>query len=202
MNGMRVAYSGVEGAFAHIAAMKMFPSSSISILPIGEPIEKTFIPFSSNAFLISFACFYYAQSLFGGIFVILIPIALTAIILLHIKDMEKAYVEIKEDVIYVVDYYWGIKKEKHIPRSDITSAEICIGYSHKVKGYRFSFAGMRYIVFRNGKKSKFYKNGGKVFRSNHFGFRINNHCFCTAYSAVRVCGVCCYGSVSQQVISA
>ena len=90
-----------------------------------------------------------------SIFVILIPIALTAIILLHIKDMEKAYVEIKEDVIYVVDYYWGIKKEKHISRSDITSAEICIGYSHKVKGYRFSFAGMRYIVFRNNKKYLF-----------------------------------------------
>ena len=105
--------------------------------------------------LLSFACFYYAQSLFGGIFVILIPIALTAIILLHIKDMEKAYVEIKEDVIYVVDYYWGIKKEKHISRSDITSAEICIGYSHKVKGYRFSFAGVRYIVFRNNKKYLF-----------------------------------------------
>ena len=105
--------------------------------------------------LLSFACFYYAQSLFGGIFVILIPIALTAIILLHIKDMEKAYVEIKEDVIYVVDYYWGIKKEKHISRSDISSAEICIGYSHKVKGYRFSFAGMRYIVFRNNKKYLF-----------------------------------------------
>ena len=27
MNGMRVAYSGVEGAFAHIAAMKMFPNA-------------------------------------------------------------------------------------------------------------------------------------------------------------------------------
>ena len=105
--------------------------------------------------LLSFACFYYARSIFGGIFVMLIPIALTAIILLHIKDMEKAYVEIKEDVIYVVDYYWGIKKEKHISRSDITSAEICIGYSCKVKGYRFSFGGMRYIVFRNNKKYLF-----------------------------------------------
>ena len=105
--------------------------------------------------LLSFACFYYVRSIFGGIFVILIPIALTAIILLHIKDMEKAYVEIKEDVIYVVDYYWGIKKEKHISRSDITSAEICIGYSCKVKGYRFSFGGMRYIVFRNNKKYLF-----------------------------------------------
>ena len=105
--------------------------------------------------LVSFACFYYARSILGGIFVILIPIALTAIILLHIKDMEKAYVEIKEDVIYVVDYYWGIKKEHRFSFSDITSAEICIGYSHKVKGYRLSFAGMRYIVFRNNKKYLF-----------------------------------------------
>ena len=105
--------------------------------------------------LVSFACFYYARSIFGGIFVILIPIALTAIILLHIKDMEKAYVEIKEDVIYVVDYYWGIKKEHRFSFSDITSAEICIGYSHKVKGYRLSFAGMRYIVFKKDNKYLF-----------------------------------------------
>ena len=45
--------------------------------------------------LVSFACFYYAQSILGGIFVILIPILLTAIILIDIKDLEKAYVEIK-----------------------------------------------------------------------------------------------------------
>ena len=105
--------------------------------------------------LVSFACFYYAQSIIGGILVIFIPILLTAIILLPIKDMEKAYVEIKENEIYVVDYYCGIKKEKHISISDITSAEICIGYSHKMNGYRFSFAGMRYIVFRNNKKYLF-----------------------------------------------
>ncbi|MBO5914576.1 MAG: hypothetical protein J6Q72_04435 [Clostridia bacterium] len=101
------------------------------------------------------ACFYYAQSFISGISVILIPILLTAIILIHIKDIEKAYIEIKENEIYVVDYYWGIKKEKHISFSDITSAEICIGYSHKVKGYRLSFAGMRYIVFKKDNKYLF-----------------------------------------------
>ena len=105
--------------------------------------------------LCAFACFYYAQSFIGGIFVILIPILLTAIILIYIKDIEKAYIEIKENEIYVVDYYWGIKKEKHISFSDITSAEICIGYSHKVKGYRLSFAGMRYIVFKKDNKYLF-----------------------------------------------
>ncbi len=62
--------------------------------------------------LLSFACIYYAQSMIGGIAVILIPIWLTAIIRIPINDMEKAYVEIKDDGIYVVDYYWGIKKRK------------------------------------------------------------------------------------------
>lgn len=105
--------------------------------------------------LVAFACFYYAQSFIGGISVILIPVFLTAIILIHIKDIEKAYVEIKENEIYVIDYYWGIKKEKHISFSDITSTEICHGYSHKIKGYRLSLAGMRYIVFKQDKKYLF-----------------------------------------------
>ena len=98
----------------------------------------------------SFACFYYAKSIAGGISVLLIPILMTVIILNHIKDMERAYVEIIDDKISVVDYYWGVKKEKHFTFSDITSAEICIGYSHKVKGYRHSTAGMKYIIFKNG----------------------------------------------------
>lgn len=105
--------------------------------------------------LLSFACFYYVQSIIGGISVILMPILLTAIIRIHIKDMEKAYVEIKDHDIDVVDYYWGIKKEKHFSFSDITSAEIHMGSSNKVKGYRFSIAGMRYIVFRQNKKYLF-----------------------------------------------
>ena len=105
--------------------------------------------------LVAFACFYYAQSFVGGLLVIFISVLLTASILTHIKDMEKAYVEIKENEIYVVDYYWGIKKEKHISFSDITSAEICIGYSRKVRGYRWSFSGMRYIVLKKNKKYLF-----------------------------------------------
>ena len=60
--------------------------------------------------LLAFACLYYARSIVGGISAILIPILMTAIILTHIKDMEKAYIEVIDDEIYVVDYYWGIKK--------------------------------------------------------------------------------------------
>ena len=103
----------------------------------------------------AFACFYYANSIVGGMLVIMIPVLMTAIILTHIKDMEKAYIEIIDDKISVVDYYWGVKKEKHFALSDITSAEICTGYSHKVKGYRFSFSGMRYIIFKNDDKYLF-----------------------------------------------
>ena len=69
--------------------------------------------------------------------------------------MGKAYVEIHENDIYVVDYYFGVKKEKHVSFSDITSAEIHIGYSNEVKGYRFSALGMRYMVFKNGNKHLF-----------------------------------------------
>ena len=105
--------------------------------------------------LVSFVCFYYANSIAGGILVIMIPVLMTAIIFTHIKDIERAYVEIIDDEISIVDYYWGVKKEKHFALSDITSAEICIGYSHKVKGYRFSFSGMRYTVFKNGDKYLF-----------------------------------------------
>ncbi len=103
----------------------------------------------------AFACFYYAKSFAGGISMILIPALFTIVVTIIFKDMEKAYVEIKDKEIYVVDYYLGIKNEKHIPISDITSAEICLGYSLKVKGYRESVAGIQYIVFRNGKKYLF-----------------------------------------------
>ena len=105
--------------------------------------------------LVAFACFYYAQSLVGGLLCIVIPLLLTAVILILIKDTDKAYVEIKENEFYVVDYYWGIKKEKRISFSNVTSVEILPGYSHRVKGCRWTFFGIRYIVFMKGDKYLF-----------------------------------------------
>ena len=102
-----------------------------------------------------FAGFAYAETPFDGIFLILLYAATAIITLLPFKDMEKAYIEIKENKIHVVDYYCGIKKEKLFSFSDITSAEVCFGYSHTVKGYRFNTVGTRYIVFRNGKRYLF-----------------------------------------------
>lgn len=106
--------------------------------------------------MLSFACFFYAESVVGGILAILIPVLVTALILFPITDMEKAYVEIRENEIHVVDYYCGIKKEKQIACSEITSAEIHICYSRQVKGYRLSYTGnAKYIVFKKDNKYLF-----------------------------------------------
>ena len=43
----------------------------------------------------AFACFYYAQSFIGGITAILTPVLLTAIILIHINDIEKAFYKLR-----------------------------------------------------------------------------------------------------------
>jgi hypothetical protein len=102
-----------------------------------------------------FAGFAYADTPAAGIFLILLYITMAIVVLIPFKDMAKAYIEIEENKIHVVDYYCGIKKEKYISFSDITSAEICIGCSHKVKGYRHSVAGMQYIIFKQNKKYLF-----------------------------------------------
>lgn len=103
----------------------------------------------------AFACIFYADSLAGGISILLVPVIIAAIIIVFIKDMERAYVEINGNKIHTVDYYLGMKKEKVFSFSDITSAEICLGNSLKVKGYRESVSGIQYIVFRKDKRYLF-----------------------------------------------
>lgn len=103
--------------------------------------------------IVAFCCIYYAKNVFAGVLVLLIPVLLTVWIVLSIKDLEKAYIEIKGNDIYVVDYYYGIKKEKHFFVSDITAAEILSGRSFKVKGFRIQQCS--YIVFKKEKKYLF-----------------------------------------------
>ena len=105
--------------------------------------------------LVAFACFTYAKSVLGGILVIFIPIVITAWVCITIKDMSNAYIEIDGNSICVVDYYLGIKQKKMFSFSDITSAEIVTGYSHRVKGYRYSAMGTRYIILKNDTKYLF-----------------------------------------------
>ena len=100
----------------------------------------------------SFLCFYYAESVVGGILMIILPTVLIAWILIRIRNISKAYVEIDGETIRVVDYYWGFKKEQIFSFSDITSGEIVLGGSLKVKGYS---VGMRYIIFKKDGKYLF-----------------------------------------------
>ncbi len=58
----------------------------------------------------SFACFYYAKSVPNGILLIVIPIVMTMVCCIMLSDMRKAYIEVDESMIRVVDYYFGIKK--------------------------------------------------------------------------------------------
>lgn len=103
--------------------------------------------------MLAFACIYYGKSVIWGICVIIIAACFTALILIPMKDLEKAYVEITDKEILVVDYHWGVKKEKHFLFSDITSAEVLPGGSIKIKGDRIR--QIQYIVFRNNKKYLF-----------------------------------------------
>ena len=83
--------------------------------------------------------------------VLILPPLTVLVILIAItqRDMDKAYVEIVDDVIIAVDYYFGIKKEKTFSIRDIAAAETLTGYSMRVRGYRYSNAGITYIVFRD-----------------------------------------------------
>ena len=69
------------------------------------------------------------------------------------KDMDKAFVEVVDGAITVADYYFGIKKEKVFSEHNIGCAEVILGYSMRVRGYRYSNVGTTYIVFydKNGK---------------------------------------------------
>ena len=124
----------------------------------GKPISVSVI--ISVAFiyglvgLLTAICFHNSQWILG-IVLILAAVLVTAMVLTAKKDVEKSYIEIIGDDIHIVDYPLGIKKEKRIAFSDITSAEICHAYSPKTKGCRFSTAAEHFIVFYNGKKYLF-----------------------------------------------
>lgn len=103
----------------------------------------------------AFACFYYAKSVWSGIMVIALPTILTIWHCITTSDICKAYIEINGNAIRVVDYYLGIKKEQMYLFSDISSAEIAPGYSHRVKGYRFSAMRTQYIILKKDNKYLF-----------------------------------------------
>lgn len=103
------------------------------------------------------ACSIFAGNLMPAV-LILFPFFLLAMFLIvSQKDMNKAYVEIVDNVVTVVDYYLGIKKERTFSVKDIDSAEILMGYSIRVRGYRYSNAGSTYIIFKDSKGKYMFK---------------------------------------------
>ena len=94
---------------------------------------------------------------------------------LILYDMKRAFVEITDDKIVAVDYYFGLKHEKVFFRKDIVSVEITTGYSMRIRGYRFSgtgFPNLKYIVFRGKNKKYLLKlicsNETKSYVEKHF----------------------------------
>ncbi len=99
----------------------------------------------THKFIVPFCLTLLPFLLLGGVWVMIL------------YDMKRAFVEITDDKITAVDYYFGLKREKVFSREDIVSAEITTGFSMRVRGYRFSgqgFPDLKYIVFL-GKKKKY-----------------------------------------------
>ena len=98
-------------------------------------------------------CSLYINSVMPAV-VILTPVLVLAILIaVSQRDMDRAFIEIVDDVITVTDYYFGLKNEKMFSMREIDTAEILIGSSMRVRGYRYANAGCTYIVFKD--------NGGK-----------------------------------------
>ena len=90
--------------------------------------------------------------------IILIPVTLVVTsVIVSSSDMNKAYVQIEGDSITVVDYYFFSKKERCFKIDGIKTAEIELGYSFRVRGYRYSMMGFSYIVFRNADNKYLFK---------------------------------------------
>lgn len=90
--------------------------------------------------------------------IILIPtILIAAFVIVTTIDMNKAYVQIEGNNITVVDYYFFSRKEKCFTIDEIKTAEITLGYSFRVRGYRYGMMGVSYIVFRNDNNKYLFK---------------------------------------------
>ncbi|MBQ3527468.1 MAG: hypothetical protein IJA52_02815 [Clostridia bacterium] len=113
--------------------------------------------FTALFFFVAIATSIIAQS-FAPALTILIPVTLTvAFLVITMIDMNKAYIEVKDNCIRVVDYYFLFKKERIVLLDEIDKAEICIGHSFRVKGYRYSMAGFTYIVFTDKNDKYLFK---------------------------------------------
>ena len=112
-----------------------------------------------GAFLLFFAiaASIMSHSLLPALIILIPAILIVTFAIVTTIDMNKAYVQINGETITVVDYYLFSKKVRHFKFAEIKTAEIALGFSFRVRGYRYSIMGFSYIVFRNANNKYLFK---------------------------------------------
>ena len=88
-----------------------------------------------------------------GVVILSIFALLFTLAAFRLCDVEKAYVEILEDRIIVVDFYFSIEKTRSYTKEQIDNYYISYGYGDlRFIGYRYAWS--EYIVF-NDKNNKY-----------------------------------------------
>ena len=98
-----------------------------------------------------------SHSILPALIFLIFATLIVTFVIVSSTDMNKAYVQIEGDNITVVDYYFFSKKERRFKIDEIKTAEIALGYSFRVRGYRYSMMGFSYIVFRNDNNKYLFK---------------------------------------------
>ena len=98
-----------------------------------------------------------AKSILPALIVLLPLLLLATLMAISIIDMEKSHIVIDGDRIRVVDYCFCVKKEQIFSVCQIKWAEIVLGSSFRVRGYRYRGAGITYLVFRNEQNRYLFK---------------------------------------------
>lgn len=115
-----------------------------------------------------FFCFgsFFALTLFIAIYTGAIGVVVLAIVFLlggafcpvWISDTTKAYVEIVEDHVLVVDYYFCRKRERQIPLCRIAKAKsTCVPLHGYIGNYCGNHVRPFYLVFRDAKGKYLFK---------------------------------------------
>ena len=98
-----------------------------------------------------------SRSILPALIIPIPTILIVTFVIVTIIDMNKAYVRIEGNNITVVDYYFFTRKERSFNFDEIKTTEIVLGYSFRVRGYRYSMMGFSYIVFRNADNKYLFK---------------------------------------------
>ena len=129
------------------------------------PTPKRLPIFTKTLMVISFTCMFslfvvaafyiifYEKSIGSGLAVLALGIVTVLPLVMLFCDLDRAYIEIKGESILVVDYYFGIRKEKEVFLRDVTAVELSTNCSCRIKGLHERYE--RYIVFSKDNKYLF-----------------------------------------------